>query len=441
MNDIEKRLGRTGVVLPEILLPGHANLGQWAVIACDQYTQDRSYWKKVQEAASGSPSSLNLIFPEIFLSDDDRSRRTRDIHRAMHTYLENGVFAPPRRGLVYLERDTRYNRGRRGLVAAIDLEQYDWSAESRSLIRATEDTVPERLPVRMDIRRNAPLETSHVFLLIDDETDTLLPALGERAKKKAPVYQDSLMLDSGSVSGWFLDSTDDYTFLADALDELARRSLTRYSIDGTENKPFLFAVGDGNHSLASARGIWQEGGGRRDAYRYALVEIVNIYDPAVTFEPIHRVLFGMSFESALRRLTVLPGFSSRILTEQEELARLVAEPVRGNRIGIISGGNYALAETSADGLSTAWLQPLLDEAIKHDASLSIDYIHGKDELFRLSMSGHDTPVCGFLLPPVHKDGFFKTIACNGPLPRKSFSMGEADEKRFYIECRSLDKKI
>jgi hypothetical protein len=443
MSDIEQRLAQTGIKIPEIFLPQGIDLRQWAVIACDQFTQDRHYWEKAREAVADSPSALNLIFPEVFLSDAQPAGRIADIHRTMREYLDTGVFAAPRRGFVYLERDTPYKRGRRGLVAAVDLEQYDWSPSSRPLIRSTEGTVSERLPPRMNIRRKAPLESPHILLLIDDDTDTLLRELGDRAKKAAPAYQGELMLNSGSVSGWFLDSPDDWAVLASGLEELVHRALTRYGEWGVQ--PFLFAVGDGNHSLASAKGIWEEykekyGSDSTPPCRYALVEIENIYDPAICFEPIHRVVFGMDIEKTLALLSELPGFSRQNLSNYEELARLTAEPVDGNRFGLVEGGHCALVETSAGGIATADLQPLLDKAVSGNTALSIDYIHGKEELFRIAgirPKVSEEPATGILLPPVQKAGFFETVARCGPLPRKSFSMGEAEEKRFYIECRRL----
>jgi hypothetical protein len=444
MADIQNRLEKLGIAIPEILLPC-AELKQWAVIACDQFTQDRAYWKKAAEIAAGSPSSINIIFPEVFLEDGNRASRVEGIHSSMRKYLDTGIFAESRRGFVYLERDTPFNCGRKGLVAAVDLERYSWSPAERPLIRSTEGTVKERLPPRMAIRRNAPVETPHILLLIDDETNKLLQGLGSRARKASPVYHGELMLDSGSISGWFLDSEDDFAFLADRLEELARRALTRYEPEDTQtesaSQPFLFAVGDGNHSLASAKEIWEEykkaNGVNVHPCRYALVEIENIYDPAIKFEPIHRVVFGLSFEETLNALSALPGFSSRIIGATEELVRLTREPVKGNRFGLISQNRYALVETNAGGLSTACLQPLLDNAVAaSNGALTIDYIHGEDELFRLAR-GSEKPASGILLPPVQKAGFFETIARNGPLPRKSFSMGEACEKRFYIECRKL----
>ena len=431
-------MGAAGVVIPEILLPRELNQERWAVIACDQFTQDRAYWEQVKKTAAGSPSTFNLVFPEVFLDDENRNRRIADIHQAMTDYVNGGVFAAPRRGMVYLERDTPFNRGRRGLVAAIDLEQYDWNPQARPLIRSTEGTVPERLPPRMDIRRNAPLETPHILLLVDDDTDSLLPALAERAKKNPPVYQTELMLHSGGLNGWFIDDADSWAFFAEGLEELSRRALTRYATgDSAPNeRPFLFAVGDGNHSLATAKAVWEEyktvhAGLAAHPCRYALVEIENIYDPAIQFEPIHRVLFNKNFDETLQLLSVLPGFSSRPAADRAELIRLTGEPSGGSRFGIVSHNRFALVETSEGGIATASLQPALDRQM-----LSIDYIHGTEELFRLA-SADERPATGILLPPVKKSGLFETVARTGPLPRKSFSMGEAEEKRFYMECRKL----
>jgi uncharacterized protein (DUF1015 family) len=450
MTDIQTKLEKVGIAIPEILLP-RAELKQWAVIACDQFTQDRAYWKKAADIAADSPSSLNLIFPEAFLDEENRAEKIKNIHKSMRNYLDGGIFAAPRKGFVYLERDTPFNRGRKGLVVAVDLEQYSWLPTARPLIRSTEGTVADRLPPRMAIRRNAPVETPHILLLIDNETNSLLQGLEARAKKTAPVYQGELMLDSGSISGWFLDSEDDLAFLADRLEELARRALTRYEASASQStpvtqpaspsQPFLFAVGDGNHSLASAKEIWEEykkaNGVSNHPCRYALVEIENIYDPAIKFEPIHRVVFGLGFEESLNVLSTLPGFSSRNIGGTKELGRLTRETVKGNRFGLISQNRYALVETSAGGLSTACLQPLLDNAVgASKGALVIDYIHGEDELFRISHNS-EKQATGILLPPVQKTGFFETVARNCPLPRKSFSMGEASEKRFYIECRRL----
>ena len=438
MNNNRQRLNSLGIEIPSILLPQAADLQKWPVIACDQFTQDRDYWEKVKTAADGAPSTLNLIFPEVFLSDADAPQRITDIHSTMKRYLAEGVFGEPRQGFIYIERDTLWQKKRRGLVAAVDLEHYDWHPEARPLIRCTEGTVTERLPPRMDIRRDAPLELPHVLLLIDDDADDLLSALGERVKNSAPCYRTELMMNSGNVTGWFLDAENDLSFVTEKLEELYRLSSGRYG----GGQPFLFAVGDGNHSLAAAKGIWEEYKSSHSAdglpshpCRYALVEIENIYDPAIQFEPIHRLVFDIDFEQIISLLSQLPDFSRRLVNSAQELVRICAEPFSGNRFGVICENRYALIETSAAGIATACLQPLLDKYAGDNPQL-IEYIHDEEELLRLSAGG-ERRAAGILLPPVRKSGLFETVGRLGPLPRKSFSMGHSGEKRFYLECRSL----
>jgi hypothetical protein len=444
--DIHQRLAALGAAVPGILLPRpEIDLDKWAVIACDQFTQDRAYWEELQNALGDAPSTLNIILPEIYLNDN-RDRRIRDIHRTMAAYLE-GIFAPPRRGCVYVERSTPFHPRRRGLVFALDLEQYDWKGDSRLLARSTEDTVAERLPPRMEIRRGASLESPHTLLLIDDEEDALLPALGERAREAAPAYRAKLWNGSGEAAGWFLETEEDWTLLAEGLEALARRAERRYA-PAALGKPFLYAVGDGNHSLASAKGIWEEYKFRRRGEpglehhpaRWALVELENLYDPGLSFEPIHRLIFGAAAGEVLDCLSGLPGFASRPVEDQEELSGLVETAAAGkNRLGLILGGGgpaFTLIETEAPGLAPVSIQPLLDKLSGSRRDCSIDYIHGKDALFRLILDPGRS-AAGILLPPINKNGLFQTIATEGPLPRKSFSMGEAEEKRFYIECRKL----
>ena len=325
--------------------------------------------------------------------------------------------------------------------------------------------MPERLPPRMDIRRGAPLELPHVLLLIDDDKDAILPALGEIAKKADPLYSTHLMMNSGSITGWFLDVSDQnsgvLTFLTDQLDELYSRSYSRYDHSFTAlvlgANPFLFAVGDGNHSLAAAKGIWEEykksigsqslnheekTAALGHPCRYALVEIENIYDPAIQFEPIHRLVFDIGFDETVSLLSRLPDFSCVNANSAQELANAVrerfdAENTCANCFGVISQGRYALIKTSASGIATACLQPLLDSYAKDNPQL-IDYIHDEKELFRLAeASCEKRKTCGLLLPPVKKSGLFETVARFGPLPRKSFSMGHSCEKRFYLESRYL----
>ncbi|MDR1326483.1 MAG: DUF1015 domain-containing protein [Treponema sp.] len=442
--DIHQRLATSGIVIPELLLPkAGTDLQKWAVIACDQCTQDYAYWEAVKKLVGASPSTLNLILPEIFLAEPQgagTTTRIAAIHDTMAAYLSQGLLVPCERGAVYIERKTPFHEQRHGLMLCIDLELYDWKPEARSLIRSTEGTVEERLPPRMAVRRNAVLETSHILLLIDDEDDALLTTLGECAKQAEPLYTTELSMHSGAVSGWLLNQEADWAYLAEALERLAARSGNRYG--GASDAPFLFAVGDGNHSLASAKAIWLEykaaHSGEKDLAkhpaRYALVEIENLYDAGITFEPIHRVIFGASLANVSAALAALPAFSSRAVASREELVVLVGDAAcERNRLGLVSGGSYLLVESEHQGLAIDTLQPLLDAFIASNAAYSIDYIHGEDNLFQISQGG----AVGLFLPPIDKRSLFKTVAKRGILPRKSFSMGEAKEKRFYLECRKL----
>ncbi|MCL1927988.1 MAG: DUF1015 domain-containing protein [Treponema sp.] len=476
-NNISERLAALGITVPELLLPRQGiDLTKWAVIACDQHTQDHSYWEQASAIAEGSPSALNLIFPEIFLekpvysagrtnagedSPLDKEERITAIHRSMKKYLETEVFAPPQKTLVYIERDTPINQLRRGLLVALDLEAYNWETKSNpGLIRPTEGTVAKRLPSRMDIRRGAPLETPHILVLIDDEENILLPSLGERAKPKTEnnidaqanaLYDTELMLGSGRVCGWKLDTEDDWEFLAGGLEKLAKNAMEKYGA------PFLYAVGDGNHSLAAAKGIWEEykavnqddsdimNHSARCAHptRWALVELVNLYDPALSFEPIHRLLFGTDITPVQQALATLPGYRCRKLNDVAELTALVQDVQCSLlRMGLVSREDFFLIEADHVPIAIDTLQPLLDKMIEEQKGrISMDYIHGSEELLRLAAKENSgepkNNAVGILLPPFRKQGLFETIAKHGPLPRKSFSMGDACEKRFYLECRRL----
>nr|AGS53370.1 protein UCP033563 [uncultured bacterium contig00018] len=427
MSDIHSRLAALGAGVPEILLPRDGtDFSKWAVIACDQFTQDRDYWERVKAAAGGAPSCINLIFPEVYLEDggaEERARRIREIRNSMDSYLSNGVFAPPRRCFVYLERSTPRHPMRRGLVLTVDLERYDWAPEARPLIRSTEGTVKERLPPRVEIRRGAPLELPHILLLIDDEDDRLIPSLGEMTRKSAPLYKTTLMMNSGAVSGWALDTEEAWAALAGGLEALAGKAGGRYGAARPGESPFLFAMGDGNHSLATAKAVWEEykkthageAGLENHPARWALVEVENLYDPGIDFEPIHRVVFGVEPADLLKAFASLGNLRCR------------QEPQNGRVIRV---------ESLSPEIATAGLQPVLDCLAGQRKGCSIDYIHGEEEVFRLT-SDTARQAVGLILPPVRKDGLFRTVAQSGPLPRKSFSMGSAEEKRFYLECRRL----
>jgi uncharacterized protein (DUF1015 family) len=429
MNDFEK----FGICVPEILLPSEKNLKTWCVIACDQYTQDEKYWNDVEKIVGENPSTLNLILPEIFLSSPDKNLRVEKIKSCMKKYLDEKIFSSPQKEFIYVERKTSYGRIRKGLVAAVDLEKYDWTPFSKNLIRATEATIVERLPPRKEIRKNAPLELPHIMLLVNDPKKNLVEKIGEDAKKNPPLYEGDLMMNAGSIAGYGVNSADEMLKILRALETLKNENTTEAG--GT----FLFAVGDGNHSLATAKSVWDEE--KKSAVpdenvRFALVEIVNLYDDGLTFEPIHRVVFGCKKENLIS--FVQKKLDAKIYEEKN--AASLEEKIKSSRsdFGFVysSGGEKKFVRLSASiqELAVSALQPVLDEELSAEKNARIDYIHGADEIFRLA---ENDDALGILLPPVSKDSFFETIAVRGPLPRKSFSMGEASEKRFYLECRKL----
>ncbi len=433
-----KTFPKFGVQIPEILLPKKLDLKTWAVIACDQYTQDKDYWKKASEIAGSASSTLNLIFPEVNLNDSDKEERIQKIQKTMKDYLSEEIFDSAEE-CIYIERKTEYSRMRRGLVLAVDLEKYEWKPGSKALIRATEATVPERIPPRMKIRSGAALELPHIMLLANDPGDLLVGGAEKLSKKSAPVYDGDLMQNAGHITGWSVKGNE-----AENLLESALSSLFESGTDSDGNT-FLFAVGDGNHSLATAKAVWDEHKKNlsdlekeTSPVRFALVEIVNIYDKGLTFEPIHRVIFNQNPEKLIAFVQEKLGGELKEFGSEKELENFVSDKsASGARYGFISKGKLCVLDTKITDLAIAALQPVLDDYLdsnSKDKKNDIDYIHGTGEVVSLGKKDNAVSV---LLPPIAKDSFFATINGRGPLPRKSFSMGEASEKRFYVEARKL----
>ena len=351
----------------------------------------------------------------------------------MKKYLDENIFDSPEKEFIYVERKTCYGRVRRGLVVAIDLETYEWKPFSKNLIRATEATIPERIPVRKEIRKDAPLELPHIMLLVNDPEHCLIEEVGIEAKKNPPVYDGDLMMNAGHISGWAIKSAETFGKISSALEKLKKQN------SDSDGNSFLFAVGDGNHSLATAKAVWDECKNSDSPdfnARYALVEIVNIYDSGLTFEPIHRVLFNCNASKLIYFLN--EKLNGGLVEEVSENS--LEQNIKNSKadFGFIFKENeiqkYFRIKTRIQELAVSRLQPLLDEFISCNKEIEIDYIHGNEEVFRL---GAQKNAVSILLPPIAKDSFFETISSRGPLPRKSFSMGEASEKRFYLECRKL----
>lgn len=451
-----KLLETYGLKIPQILLPkDKANLKKWSVIACDQYTQDKDYWKKVEQEVADFPSTLKITLPEVYLGDSDKQDRINNINKTMKEYLSNNIFSSPVEAMIYIERTTGYGRMRKGLVTAIDLETYDWKPFSTALIRATEATILDRIPPRMEIRRDAPIELPHIMLLVNDSEKSLVEKTGELAKSKSALYDTDLMMNSGHITGWQVSDKDEIANVENALNQIAKKQTQK---DGSI---FMFAVGDGNHSLATAKAIWDElktkNGGTKNSdgsisipqgmenhnARFALIEIVNIYDEGLTFEPIHRVLFNVEnllekVAEQFKKINCFVGIEE--VSSEKDLANAVENSNADFGFVFEENGKvtYKVLKTNIQELAVSKLQPALDEILtdckKENIDCEIDYIHGTEEVFRLGGKNNATTI---LLPPIAKDTFFATIANSGPLPRKSFSMGEASEKRFYMECRQL----
>ncbi len=434
--------------VPDILLPkSGTDLSKWAVIACDQYTSEPEYWRNVEAYVGDAPSTLHLIYPEVHLGEPGAAARITRIRGHMQRYLEDGIFIA-REGFIYVERWTGSGI-RRGLVAGLDLERYDYQKGSASLIRATEGTILSRIPPRVRIREGAPLEVPHIMVLIDDPENTVIGPLSFRKSAQEKLYDFDLMMGSGRLTGYRVTDRNLEKGIIDNLGKLADpgRFAGKYGLPpGTP--VLLYAMGDGNHSLATAKTIWEktkEKTGDREAVRtsplrYALVELVNLHDPALIFEPIHRLLIDIAPERNLigDMEKLYRGrfryFECRGAAEVMDLVdRQKASP---HRIGLVTSSGFRAVEVfdPDSNLPVGTLQNFLDVFVQEGGAREVDYIHGSESLLRLG----SRPGCaGFYLPAMEKSELFKTVILDGALPRKTFSMGEAKDKRFYMEARKL----
>ena len=384
----------------DILLP-KCDFENWAVIACDQYTSEPEYWEEVTAAAGDKPSALNIVLPEVYLSVDN-SERIEKINKNMQAYLDGNVFCEYPDSLIYVERIQSDGKCRRGIVGKIDLECYDYHAGTNAEIRATEQTVLSRIPPRVEIRKNAPLELPHVMLLFDDVKNTVFSYLDSNKSDFEKVYDFTLMCNAGSIKGYLLNAPAK-DFVLSQFDSLKQ-----------QNDGFLFCVGDGNHSLATAKECYNLN--KTSASRYALTEVVNIHDTALEFEPIYRVVFGVNPQSLLDEFVKVLG---------EGTQKFIC--VYGNTVKEIGVNPTAK-------LAVGTLQAFLDDYIKEHNEAEIDYIHGEESLKKLA--SRDNAV-GFIFDGMQKSELFDAVNSDGSLPRKTFSMGHADDKRFYIEARKI----
>jgi hypothetical protein len=432
-----------GIQVPEVLLPREGiDLGKWAVIACDQFTSEPEYWRKVEAEVGEAPSTLNLVLPEIHLNQPGKDARIERIQQTMRQYLAQGLLVP-HQGMVHVERVVDGHK-RQGIVLALDLERYDYSRGSSSLIRATEGTIVDRLPPRMAIREGAPLELPHILVLIDDPGRSVIEPLRRASPAGSVMYDFELMLGSGHLTGRAIGPEEEARIVK-TLGRLAEPEafVARYQLEN-QAPVLLYAMGDGNHSLATAKAVWEKlkpSVPPDHPARYALVEIENVHDEGLAFHPIHRVLFDVKGElaDALSRefgadIEVSP------VGDPESMADHVDRAVGPSQVvGMVEGRRepaYKVVEFRHpnSSLAVGTLQSFLDKFMEQSGAERIDYVHGTLALLALASKPGNA---GFYLPKPDKSSLFRTVVVEGALPRKTFSMGEAREKRFYMEARTI----
>ena len=405
----------------DILMPKTDSMEKWAVIACDQFTSDQAYWDRVRKNAEGAVSTINLILPEEELGTEKEAEHTAVINATMKRYMDEDVFTTYPNSFVYVERQLENGSIREGLVGMVDLDAYDYSTGATSAIRATERTVAERIPPRQRVRRDAPIELPHILMLCDDHDKKLIEPIGAKKDSLKKLYDFDLMEGGGHITGWLVEGKDVDEFNK-ALADYTATVGEKYK--GLKGVPMVFAVGDGNHSLATAKSCYEELKKNHPGEdlsnhpaRYALVELENIHDPAQVFEPIHRVIFKTDTEKLLAAL-------------QKDACAEGGFPVQWYTKD--ASGTVYLDRAKSE-LAVGVLQGFLDAYLKDNAG-EIDYIHDDDAL--ISLAKQDGAI-GFLLPAMEKSQLFRGVIADGILPRKTFSMGHSREKRYYLEGRKI----
>ena len=414
----------------DILLPYDCGLTKWAVVACDQYTSQPEYWERVDRYVGDAPSTLRLILPESKLESDEVDQEIQKIHATMEQYLEEERLRPVEDAMIFVERKLANGKTRLGLLGKLDLEEYSYEKGSGTPIRATEGTVLSRIPPRMKVREGAPIELPHIMVLIDDPDKKIIEPLTKDVNRKqmSKIYSVTLMENGGRITGSLL-SKYQAKKVQEALAALGdqKRFEEFYHAPG---KPVLtYAMGDGNHSLATAKACWEKlkptlSPEERETHpaRYALVELVNLHDDSLEFEPIHRVVFGVDPKALLEAfLAAYPGAHYG-----EGEGHQITYVLDGER------GTVTVPNPTAQ-LAVGTLQNFLDQYLGEHGG-KVDYIHGEDVVEQLASQPDSI---GFLLPAMGKDQLFPTVIFDGALPRKTFSMGEAHDKRFYLEARRI----
>lgn len=429
--------------IPEIMFPREGvDLSKWAVIACDQYTSQPDYWAETDKTVGDAPSTLRLTLPEVYLEDADVAARTEKIHQTMQQYVQDGTLRTLPAGVVLTERWSGGSCPRRGIVLSVDLEAYEYTPGSASLIRPTEKTVVERIPPRLKVRQGACLELPHIMILIDDPDRQIIEPLFEQAASYDKLYDTDLMQNGGHITGWFLPNGPETEAIEAKLEALCDRETFNKKYGCTDAQALLpYAVGDGNHSMATAKAYWEEVKKGLTAEeqenhpaRFALVEVVNIHDESLIIEPIHRALFGVDADELLGALTDFyngEGCKAYVADEAPKSENAHFFPFcSANKSGVF------VVENPKWAIPVATIQTGLDAYLETHTSAKIDYIHGTDVVVSLAEKPGNL---GFILPDIAKNDLFRGVVFDGVLPRKTFSMGEAHEKRYYMEAKTIVK--
>jgi len=414
----------------DILLPAFSGdaekMKKWSVVACDQYTSEPEYWQEAESIIGESESTLRLTVPEIYLNDEDIDARIKRTNAAMADYMEKEIFTEYKNSYIFVERTLANGAKRLGIVGMVDLEDYDYSVGSESKIRATEGTVVERIPPRLKVREAALIELPHIMMLIDDETADIVESNAEKCSEFKKVYDFDMMQASGHITGYVMsdEAANEVDRKLAALDNLDAFN-KKYGVN--EESPLIFAMGDGNHSLATAKANYENlkkeigEDAKNSLARYALCELVNLHDKSLVFEAIHRVVFGASGEGFIKAL--------------EAKYDVCFNGGEGQTFTFVYAGEEKkiTVKNPDEYLTVATVQKVIDAYIK-EVGGEVDYIHGEDVVRKLS---EDTKNFGIILETMDKKDLYKSVILDGALPRKTFSMGEACDKRFYTEARKI----
>lgn len=409
-----------------ILIPKKTDMTKWSVVACDQYTSEPEYWNEVTKIVGDAPSTLNLTLPEIYLEESDVNERIKRINENMDKLLEEDFFNELEDSMIYLERTQSDGKVREGLMGIVDLEDYSYEVGSQTLIRATEKTVIERIPPRVKVRENAKLELPHIMILIDDEKKDIIESLKNKVTETDVVYDFDLMQNGGHIKGYKLNS-DVINEIGTKLDKLADKDYFEKKYNVHDKGILLFAMGDGNHSLATAKACYEnlkktmsEEEYLNHPARYALVELVNLHSSALEFEAINRVVFDVDSKKLVEELTKYYTINEKGNGQEFELVTS-------------DGAKKLYIENPKSNIAVGSIQIFLDEYLKNNSG-KIDYIHGDDVTKELTLKGNNV---GFIFKPMKKEELFRTVILDGALPRKTFSMGHSYDKRYYLEARKI----